>query len=473
MITIPNKAGAHYFGKQTGVRTFTLTITIAGTDADDLNDKISSIASWINSEAEEEIVFDKEADKSYFGFFTGNTDLDELVTIGTTTLTFIAPDPYAYGTEIETQKYTTSPFNFTPQGKELVYPEIFVKFTSPCHYFAFGNKKQSIFVGTQDDEKTLVAVNAKVINDGMDSTNPWQGNANLNTGIVQGSFVTNGTSLVVSDYGTATSGWHGPSLKRTITTPIQDFKLHAHVGMYSKEQRQMGRIEIFLLDINGEIIGRMTLADSSGYELSRFEASAGKVGSEHQFAEYYGSIAKEKKKIKHIKKVKGKKVTYYTYTPEEYSGVRDFHGDIWIQRKGNVWTAGLIKLDPDWDKELWHKSFKYTDKHNAFSDQVAGVAIHIGQLGTNAVMSPAYISYLELKNLKAVQDNEVQEIFDQDDELHISFEEGSVRLNGRVHMQDLDISSEFFGIQGGATTQLAFEPDEKCDITINYRPRYL
>jgi predicted phage tail component-like protein len=473
LVSVPSRAGAHYFGKEMGVREFRVDITIVGTSQSDLFTKARDIAQWLyNDENEEsELIFDQEPDKSYFAFLSGDTNLESLVTIGQTTLQFICPDPYAYGPEVETPAYTYSPMFLTVGGKEPTYPIYHVKFIYPSSYFAITNKENYIHIGRHSIDLTVKA-NQKMINDGMSTTATWTPHATVDGGSVTGSFYSNGYSFQVQTYGTG-SAWHGPCLKKMIQDPIQDFTCEAIIGMYAKEQKQLGRVEIYLLDVNSNVIGKMALADPSGYEVSRFEARAGALSGGKYFAVYEGKIEKKKKKVPVTKKVKGKNVTSYQWITEEYSTFRDFFGLIKIARRGNKWSAYIEKRDPKSGKAIASKSFYFTDKNNQYMQRVAGVAVHIGQYGNNPFMSPAYISHITLTNLVAIGSDEALEIFDAGDELIIDTEEGAVYLNGSPFMEHLNIGSDFFPLIPNVENELRYEPDEACEVTVSYRPRYL
>jgi hypothetical protein len=132
-----------------------------------------------------------------------------------------------------------------------------------------------------------------------------------------------------------------------------------------------------------------------------------------------------------------------------------------------------VKKDPKTGKALWSYSWKFTDRDRKFMDKIAGVAVHIGAYGDTAPMSPAWISHVTLTRIKGVKDHQVKQIFDEGDELHINTEDGSVLLNGRPYLEDLDISSTFFALEGGASQEIGFAPDQKCDVIMSYRPKFL
>jgi len=480
LINVPSMQGAHFFGREMGPREFKLDITIVGTSQSDMLNKARAVARWLlenddldsDGEEENELIFDVEPDKSYFGFLSGDTNLDHLVTMGTTQLTFICPDPYAYGPEVESPKLTTSPASLVIGGKEKTFPVYDVTFTADSTYFALATKKQHVFVGSNAADQLIVEKNEKVINDQMSAVTPWEGHSYVDGGVSTGTMYSTGQSFRASSYGSG-SEWHGPAMRKMYPTPLQDFQLDTVVGLYATDQKQIGRVEVYLLDANGNEFGKVALVDTSGYEVSTFEARIGTRATGKYLAKYTGSVSKKTKKVKATKKVKGKKVTYYKYIPEQYGSYRDFYGLLQIKRVGKKITARIERRDPNTGKTSLIKNFSFTDSGNDFQRQIAGVAVHVGQYKTNPAMSTAYCAYVSLTNLKNVTKNTNQVIFEAGDELKIDTEEGAVYLNGSPFMDYLSLSSEFFSLNGGRSHPITFEPDNKTDVIVSHRPRYL
>jgi predicted phage tail component-like protein len=471
-ITIPNRPGGYFFGNEQGVRLFKVDFTVSTHSVDDLWTKIHELNSWLQSDEEEELIFDQEPYISYFAVVVGTTDLESIGSSGMFSVTFLCPDPFGYGPEVDTPLWTTSPKTLNVGGAQQTYPVIKATFTAPSTFLAVATKEEFIHIGRSPIDTTVVPVNAKVINDTMSSTAAWTPHTLVDGGSVSGTFHSNGYSFQAQDYGTG-SAWHGPALKKMIATPIQDFMLDAIVGLSANGQKQIGRVEIYLLDVNSAVIGKLAIRDSGGYERSFVEARAGGNSGGHYFMNYEGVYSTQKKKVAVTKKVKGKNVTTYTYVTEQYGTFRDFMGLLRIRRTGNKWYAYVEKRDPKTGKAIVTKSFSFIDSGNKYSQKIAGVAVHVGQYATHPFMSPTYISHLTLTNLKTVSTGETLEIFDAGDEVIIDHEIGAVFLNGTPYMEDLDIASDFFPIQGGTSQEISFEPDDKCNIIVSHRPRYL
>lgn len=472
LVEIPGRPGAHSFGKQIGVREISLDITIEGKSQIDLNSRIRKIASWLKTDVESELVFDKEPGVSYYGFFTGTSDLDELMSIASTTLTFLCPDPYAYGIEKDT-KLLSSPHVVNIDGNEETYPAFKVTFKEPSTFFTVGTKNKHVFIGANKIDAEVVAADEKVLAEPMSSVNGWVQHSTLYPDTtVSGSFKSNGYSFSAADYGTGKK-WHGPALKKMASRPVQDFRFLAHVGMFTGRQSDFGKVEVHLLDANSNSIGRLALFDDTGYAVSRFQARVGSHTYGKTFADYTGDVRTSTVKYATTSKVNGKDVTTYKTTEYKYGALRDFKGDIEFERVGRWWLARITKVD-NAGKAIWSYKWRYHDAENKFSSKVAGAVVHVAAYGTHNKMSSLYVARTVLWDLNPAGDNQVKEIFDKGDELHISCETGSVLLNGQPFTEQLDFSSEFFSIAGGNEDQeIAYQPFGKCDVIMSHRPRYL
>lgn len=99
---IPGRRGARFIKKRHGVGTIEVDITVIDHDATDYRTRIRHIASLLDTEKPEKLIFTDEPDKFYMAILDGDTDLDEIMMIGEGTLKFTCPDPIAYGKLIKT-----------------------------------------------------------------------------------------------------------------------------------------------------------------------------------------------------------------------------------------------------------------------------------------------------------------------------------------------------------------------------------
>lgn len=96
MLEIEGKAGAYFLKKTHGVRTITVEVAVIGTSQSNLRAKVREIADWLDSDKPEKLYFSDEPDVYYMAILSEETDLEQIVNLGTGELTFICLDPYAF-----------------------------------------------------------------------------------------------------------------------------------------------------------------------------------------------------------------------------------------------------------------------------------------------------------------------------------------------------------------------------------------
>ncbi|WP_416729196.1 distal tail protein Dit [Fictibacillus sp. JL2B1089] len=472
-ISIPNRPGSYWFGSDLGVREFKVLVAIKDVNKTKLIQKARLIASWLLSEEEEELIFDAEPDKSFFAFLGGTTEIEStLANRGKITLTFYCPDPYAYGPNKESSPYTSSPILTTIGGQEKTPPIFLAKFNEPSTFLSVAIKESHIHIGSPAGvEEITVPKEVALINDGMSSTSSWIANTVVDGGSVSGSFKSSGLAFSANSYGTG-SAWHGPSLKRMLQTPVQDFKMESVVGFYSDQQNEVGRLEIYVLDSNGVAIGKIGLKDAWSDERTMVEARAGKLLGGKMLMAYIGNVVKKNRKVTVKKKVKGKTITETDTVTDGFSTYANFYGVLRLSRVGNKWSAHIGRIDPATGRRFARMTINWTDKNNQHMDKVAGVAVHLAQHGTKPFIKTAYISSVKLWQINTITEIDVPEIVSAGDEIEIDCETGAVYLNGDPFLEELNISSEFFHLAAGQN-QIAFEPADKCSLQVFHRGRYL
>lgn len=471
-IKIPNRAGEYFFGTEKGMRTFDVVMAMPIKSSSAVWELVRDINAWLYSDEEEELIFDQEPTKSYYAFVSGESPLDKQYAYGAFSIKFVCPDPYAYGPDVESGVITASPTDVTIDGYEPTFPVITATFNQPSTFFTVATKDNHVHVGNPTGvDEVSVPKEVRKLYDDMSAVAPWVTHDWVDGGTVTGSFISDNYALKASSYGTGAT-WHGPCAKRMINDPIQNFKMEATVEFTSAGQKEVGRVEIYLLDQNGAVVGKILARDSWDDERTMIEAYAGDYNNGKRFMAFVGNVVKKKRKVTTKKKVKGKYVTTTTTVTDGFSTYANFHGMLRITRQNNIWKAYSAKIDPKTGKHGTRKTIHWTDKNNLYSDKVAGVAIHVGQYGTKPVVTTNRIKHITLTELNLVTSVDVPEIIDVGDVIAVDCETGAVLKNGEPFLEELDISSEFFPLSPGVNN-VAFEPDDKCDIQVFHRGRYL
>ncbi|MBD1373747.1 phage tail family protein [Hazenella sp. IB182357] len=136
LVQVPGRSGTYDFGIEESERQIDIDVTISASSPESLRQIVREIATWLHSERVKQLIFSDEPDKIYYGRLSGNTDIDQLISMGQTTLTFILPDPHAFGQtkqqqidgsgiehttdkQTEWQTGTLTGLKATPKGLEL------------------------------------------------------------------------------------------------------------------------------------------------------------------------------------------------------------------------------------------------------------------------------------------------------------------------------------------------------------------
>lgn len=100
-VDIPGSHGVYDYGFNFTGLEIQIDIMLIGSDYADLRAKVRNIAAWLGQEEVKPLVFDDEPDKTYFARLSDSSELEEIIYSGSASLTFLCPDPFAYGPEKE------------------------------------------------------------------------------------------------------------------------------------------------------------------------------------------------------------------------------------------------------------------------------------------------------------------------------------------------------------------------------------
>jgi hypothetical protein len=287
-----------------------------------------------------------------------------------------------------------------------------------------------------------------MLNDDMSSLTGWTSGVGVDGGVIAGTFSSDGFRFFQTggNYGTG-SAWHGAAAIKTIATPIQDFTMEAAVSLNPTVNNQMGRVEVYLLDVNNVVIGKIAMKDMSvNLESPQLEARAGNLVSGKLFVAY-----------------RGKKEGYW----------KDFSGVLRFSRIGNKWTclAAIIDNNGRWIKQF---TYSFVDTKNLYTAKLAGIQIHVGAYANHAVIP---INRLYVTHVKIIQENvptsiQVPYIFSTGDLLEVDCATGSIWKNGEPYFVDLNPSSTFIQLPSGESG-IAVLPAIVTNSTITFRERWL
>ncbi|MGF9741574.1 distal tail protein Dit [Priestia megaterium] len=449
------RAGEYDFGIEIGTRSIKIDFQIIGDNNEDVIKKARLLSTWLFHEDLQPLIIADEPDKQYKARVINDTEVEENLRVGSGTIEFLVPDGYAESIEDKTfnaTPTTTDPVNVVNNGTVEAYPLINLTMRANATSISVISDDKFVLLGENSMvEKTDTAINPIVLSDDFTSFAGWATGTNVDGGTVTGTFSSNGYTIWQSnrDYGTG-STWHGAAAIKSLSRAVTDFQVDALVGLDSTKIDQIGRVEVYLLDSNNTIMGKIALKDmASDGEFPMFEARAGDINGGELFVADYGSK-------------KG-----------AFANFRD--GVIRISRKGNVWTAYIAKIDPTTKEHHTRLTKQFVDSKGLYDDkQLAKIQIHAATHGTRSPVYDAFFADLKVRELTASSINNGTQtpiVFNSGDIVTIDNQRAIVLKNGEPIFTELDPSSDFFSLKKGANGLVVTPP--VADISVTYRERWL
>ncbi|QGG47657.1 distal tail protein Dit [Heliorestis convoluta] len=161
-LTVAGRPGFYDFGSRLGGREIQVDVTIKESSSLMLRQKARDIASWLYHQEVKPLLFSDEPDKHYFARVDGKTDIDEIVGLGQGTITFLCPDPFAYGA-IKTVPLHAGPI--TNEGSYDTYPVITLQFQQATSQLRIrsGDKQVLLVHPFQQGQELVVDHNRAVV----------------------------------------------------------------------------------------------------------------------------------------------------------------------------------------------------------------------------------------------------------------------------------------------------------------------
>ena len=448
-INIPRRAGSVYGGKKYEERTITVPFTIAGTDGNDLRDKLEELAMLLHTDKPAPLIFSDEPDRTYFAVALGaNDDTDVTYRHSQGTITFLCNDPIKYGDEV-TSTFTDGATVINNGGSLPTRPIITATALEDITYVDVFTDKAYMRVGQPPDlgvppqDPLTLRTNAP-----MNNLTGWTyGGTAVDGGPTQGTFaVSGGSSFVANSTGAVVSGsWHGPAVKQFVpAAPHPNFVIEFAVKMPTIKGSH-GRAEVYMLDDLGNAIGKLAIVSNPHRPNNKVEIRLG-GGSVYTFPVNYfgGKIGNE---------------------------WNNFDGIIRLTKTGNVFDMYVAKVDPNTGRHFLAHSTRYTDHNNLYGGSISQVQLHIGKYSNNPLLP------IELKDLKVWQINEIPStdpriIARAGDVIDIDSRTSSIRINGESRQDLKDFGGTFFTVPRGAQAIL-IEPRASLTAQAVIREEYL
>lgn len=234
-IDIFERDGGVYNGASYGTREIKLTFIIKPDNRDDYEQYVQDV---------KRAFYTKEECRLFCGdenLYIWCVPVDDMVIteLGTGCaegeVNLVSYDPYWYSVDQQAvNNNDKKKFTVENESDTNVYPIIQVGFTRDTTFLQIRNRSTNETVligGIPEKEKSTIKKNTRVFKDAMETTSGWTNtSAPIDAGRSTGgtlSVTSDGKGLMCGNFGSASDGavWHGACYKKSIDTPVKDFKV--------------------------------------------------------------------------------------------------------------------------------------------------------------------------------------------------------------------------------------------------------
>jgi predicted phage tail component-like protein len=407
----------------------------------DLNKLKEDLAAWLITDSAKELIFEDESDRTYFAAVDGTLDLDEIVSIGQGFIYFICPDAYKYGSE--KMASFTSAGSFNVEGTVETDPIIEVKLKGNTTYVVVSDGDKLNMVGSPVDvDQSSYSPTTRILESNCNTLVGWTqaSGVSLEEVPIGGTLLTDGTWFYANDYGTG-SAYHGPAMKTSLASSLQDFQFEAGFRMAHTALGQAGVMMVSLLDINNnQVVRIMATKRYPGINRITLEVRAGNYNNHH------------------------------IILPEEILNFNnEYEGFIHVRREGTFWRVKVFYMDGV-NTRLWYE-VTWNDSNGIATVPVTQVQVRVLQSGTSPA---AFQRFNDIDVYRVNQPGEFQVpiIGSAGDTIEFDHKTDIIRKNGYDITKEKAFIGEYFSLVPGMNTIIAEPANSIESVKVRWRPKW-
>lgn len=441
----PGRVGTINQGVELGERIIEVTVGIIGTDKDNLDERERELTSWLFYPEPKKLVLPHNS--KYYMAQISEADIENTLIFGRGTFTFLCTDPAAYSqTSVTIPLPAADPIEIINTGNMDASPIIDITVNQDTTELEIVTEDQYMYFGQPDavDEVNPMPRKTIVIQDDCSSTTDFTAGIAVDNGTIAGSLTSDGNYILQAggDYGSG-AAWHGGALVQTLGQQVQDFSVEYFVEFKMTNANQLGRMEIYLLDINNAVIGKLAIVDpTANSNMGRVECRLGtESGGKYLVRSEIG---------------KG----FYT----------NFYGRLYLQRVGQRYYFQIGKMTVPGYQYFGRYNYVWYDTANQYQTPLAGIQIHIGAFGTSPAVSSMRINEVRVWDETTLSDDDVPFFLQTGDRLVIDSRIGQAFRNDEPVA--INLGSDYIKFKPGQTHMTISPPIVQSGV-IEYREKWL
>jgi predicted phage tail component-like protein len=442
-IEIPGRMGALLSKTKMKVKAYNIPVLIEANNTADLQKVKEDMADWLIHDGPKELIFDDEPDRVSFAVVDGNFNPEEIVGNGKGVITFLVPDSLKYGPErsgLLSNNAGYIDYNGTAEAKPRFEFDVLAPIT---HLDIVGDEGYMRIGQPYSVDQTPFEAETIILNDELTSLTGWGSATSVDEGVIAGTMAVQNGGFMAASYGSG-SLWHGPSLKKSLSEQLQDFKVEFFLQQDTHlDPRTIGRVELYLLDINNSVIAKLAMVDPwAGVKSNLAEVRIGDQSKYHSMIKTSGETD----------------IWWNT-----------FKGVIRLERVGKRFFAYVANITSDGKHfRTWHTGFD--DNASAYQARVAQVQVHVGMYGTHPTQTSIAKS-VKVYKINQPGANEIPYIAKAGDTIEIDFKNSLILINGEERKDLKDFGASFFSFKKGRNNLFVL-PEDRVETQVTWREAF-
>ncbi|MFP7483386.1 phage tail family protein [Priestia filamentosa] len=450
--SVLGRAGGYLQSTQTQVRTITVPIFIKCNSMEELQEIKEDLALWLIHDEKKELIFDDESERVYYALVEDELDLDEHWNHATGELKFICPDAYKYNRyeKVERSSIIDGRYLLTANNTGSTTALPIIEMIADQKYthidISDGTKINRIGKVVNVDQYAPADYEETVLFDELDRLTNWSKVTGTNTridGATGGTMKTNGYSFQAADFGTNTGQWHGAFYVRPLPAELENFIIETVLEFTNPKTGLYGKVEIYLLDKNDEVVCKLALKNSSGDDTNNIaEVRAGDADINRYF------------------------ITGRDYDGKDY---KNFYGMLRLTKINNHWAAHVGKMNKQTGNQDVRLYRTFDDDQKQLVRKPAKIGVYIAQYGARDTALLA-AHRVRVARLNRLTEKQIPYIVQPGDKIVFDHAKKKVMINGEPRVDLKAFGGDWWELKKGRNVLQVFP---NIPFTCRFQERYL
>lgn len=372
------------------------------------------------------------------------------------TITFLCTDPYKYSKKEKEFEINDDVIVVENEGNESTAPVIELTAHKPTTYAMIENGVDEYnlvgFPLEEDGQEEIVDDRVSIFREDGSTLNEWSTTlyeVDNNFIDVSGTMTSDGAGIRAESYGKGNK-MHGPAVTKELPKALQDFEITADLDIISRRDIENWRAEVYFLDENLKMLGKMGVKDNSRTFKRRF--GLGRVG-------HYRGTGKSN----------GYAIGSHNYSRNTNVDATIMH--LKVKREGDLYTFYIGRWRTG--RYQWVVEETYKDKAGTFNGRLKYITLFLGNYQDRPVPFRMRFNKVEVFELKQLTVDQTPYILRPGDVVTFDHVEEDILINGEnaMRLKNFGVGNSFWQLLKGHNS-VTISPPDTFTGKIKFREKY-